>query len=252
MTLDHLLVNLAYKSDGCFLSFQLWVHFDNKHLVVFCDSLYVLRISWISWWLSKYTFQVIYFPFIVHAQMLVVQCPGQSPYTSAETLWFWECKSVGKFSCHSGYWWLCLVYLLCVYPFCILSGERRTQCFLHLFKILSCSRAHIWCHWVHNCNRYMVYRLCDGWVTSWTGGLILEIIQILGPAFTVLYILSLTFLIPLIFQPLFPGESGVDQLVEIIKVRLLYYCPPVFVNILFTIHIWNSDFGLSSLKFPTL
>lgn len=54
--------------------------------------------------------------------------------------------------------------------------------------------------------------------------------------------LSLTLLFQLIFQPLFPGESGVDQLVEIIKVRLLYYFSSVFVNILFTIHILGFGF----------
>lgn len=37
-----------------------------------------------------------------------------------------------------------------------------------------------------------------------------------------------------IFQPLFPGESGVDQLVEIIKVIMVYYCTSTYV-----VHSWN-------------
>jgi hypothetical protein len=58
------------------------------------------------------------------------------------------------------------------------------------------------------------------------------------------------FLIQLLFQPLFPGESGVDQLVEIIKVRLILLFfqltypnfffiifPTVSVNILYTMHV---------------
>jgi hypothetical protein len=45
------------------------------------------------------------------------------------------------------------------------------------------------------------------------------------------------FLIQLLFQPLFPGESGVDQLVEIMhqgEINFIIF-PTVFVNILYTI-----------------
>lgn len=76
---------------------------------LFCDSLHVYRICWISWWLANYIFQRIHFSIIFHTKVLTVHCPGQSPYTSTETLWFWECKSVGKFACLFGYYLLIVV-----------------------------------------------------------------------------------------------------------------------------------------------
>ena len=102
------------------------------------------------------------------------------------------------------------------------SGKRRTQCFVHLFKILPCSGTYIWCHWVYNCYRYMVYGLCDGWVASWTGSLTLCFAWSDNLFFQhfLNYFLALVVIALLPWQPLFPGESGVDQLVEIIKVML--------------------------------
>lgn len=109
---------------------------------------------------------------------------GKSTHTSAETLWLWECKSLGKSVCHEGVFLIgySLSYvkeknncnengwqLNHVLSF---LGKRRTQCILYLLKILSCSRTDIWCHWVHKCYWYLVYRLCDGWTASWTGNYI--------------------------------------------------------------------------------
>ena len=65
-----------------------------------------------------------------HTKVLSVHCPGQSPYTSAETLWFWECKSVGKFHASPlGYWWLCFVICFEFIPFAFyqVKGEPNVS-----------------------------------------------------------------------------------------------------------------------------
>lgn len=110
------------------------------------------------------------------------------------------------------------IHILLIHP-----GKRRTKRFLHLFKILPCSRTYIWGHRIYNCHRHMVYWLRNGWITPWTGDVVLEKLGLHFSHF-IIYLFHCVFPeVQVGLQPLFPGESGVDQLVEIIKVRTLWF-----------------------------
>lgn len=179
---------------------------------------------------SRYLLYYQFFSFPVSISNSRCQCPGKSAHSSVETLWFWKCQSVGEYKCYATSIWKSSSSLFSPVgsyffnwgnknkekifsPFSILSGKRGTKCFLHLLKVLPSSRAYIWCYRIYYGYRYLVDRLCNGWTTTWTGGFILKLLLMMSFC---LRVLTLSF--KLVFQPLFPGDSGVDQLVEIIKV----------------------------------
>ena len=134
-------------------------------------------------------------------------------------------------------------------------GKGRTKHFIHMFSVLSSSRAHLRSCSLLNSNWYLVFRLCVGGASSRAGinakmkqGLILAFISlsqiklcivpsgvwnirindedlVKGLFFSLSWV-ALKILFFWVWQPLFPGESGVDQLVEIIKVSIFIMSEP--------------------------
>lgn len=108
-----------------------------------------------------------------------------------------------------------------------LIGERGAKYFLHLFKVLQGSWAYLWSNWIHDCYWCLVCWLCSGRATSWTCNAPFLFVFISCIAFFSLFNVhwDSMYLIRFFFsgyaQPLFPGESALDQLVEIIKVNIV-------------------------------
>lgn len=105
---------------------------------------------------------------------------------------------------------------------CALLGSGRTQYIIHMLSLLSCSWANIWCNWVYIINRHMVSWMCSCRVASWSGWFPSSdnLPHFMFPQLAQNHLLfdSYPSCILCLYQPLFPGESAVDQLVEIIKV----------------------------------
>lgn len=61
---------------------------------------------------------------------------------------------------HKSPWW---------HFFCKYAGQRRAKHLLHMLKVLSSTRAHIWCNGIYYCYWFVVNRLCHGRAASRTG-----------------------------------------------------------------------------------
>ena len=99
-----------------------------------------------------------------------------------------------------------------------LTGKRGTKYFIHMFQILQSSWAYIWSNRVLFSHWYLVCWLRFGWVASWTCWYLLLWALVICYIYIRVPIYNRNAPFYVLFQPLFPGESGVDQLVEIIKV----------------------------------
>lgn len=161
--------------------------------------------------LHNHFFSPFLFFFFGSSTNSILLCPGKSTHSSVETLWFWKCQSVGEYIYNMPLpFWVCIQYATCILRdsssfslqldpislfgrnkneqnnlslFSILSGKRRTKCFLYLLKILPSSGTYIWCHRIHHGYRYLVDRLCNGWATTWTGGFILKLLLMMSLSF---------------------------------------------------------------------
>lgn len=99
---------------------------------------------------------------------------GQPTHSSAQVVWFWECKSLGLYF-HSLHLMQLAVWILhfLMLKSCICAGKRGTKYILHLFPILSCSWTYLRCYWVQYSDRYLVSWLRARRATYWAGSTIL-------------------------------------------------------------------------------
>ena len=113
---------------------------------------------------------------------------------------------------------------------CKSAGEGRTECLLHLLTVLQSTWAHFWSHrlylwhWYVHVHVLTTSEYCLSLSTPWASERKLPLCTALCLKILIFYLLpdiwsaGCVFAELLLGQPIFPGDSGVDQLVEIIKV----------------------------------